>query len=92
MVPVHPGRLLKGEIAERGISANRFALALRVPSGRIVEILNGKRGITADTALRLSAYFGNSAEFWMNLQTNYEIALARKKVGRKIGAEVGKAA
>ncbi|MBL8643185.1 MAG: HigA family addiction module antidote protein [Rhodospirillaceae bacterium] len=92
MMPVHPGRLLKGELAERGLSANQLALALRVPSGRITDILNGQRGISADTALRLSAFFGNSAEFWMTLQTQYELALERKKHGKKIAAEVGKAA
>jgi antitoxin HigA-1 len=92
MFPVHPGRLLKGELEERDLSANQFALSLRVPSGRITDILNGKRGITADTALRLSAFFGNGAEFWMTLQSQYEIALAKKKRGKKITAEVKKAA
>lgn len=61
MSPVHPGRVLKRELAARGLSANRLALALRLPSGRITEIANGKRGISPETALRLGRYFGNSA-------------------------------
>ena len=60
MVPVHPGKILKRELAARHLSANQLALALRVPSGRITDILNGKRGITAETALRLGRYFGNA--------------------------------
>ena len=92
MVPVHPGRLLRGEIEERGLNANQLALALRVPSGRITEILNGKRGLTAETSLRLAVYFGNSAQFWMNMQSQYELALTEKKLGRKIAAEVSRAA
>ena len=92
MFPVHPGRLLRGELEERKLSANQFALALRVPSGRITDILNAKRGISADTALRLSRFFGNSAEFWMNLQSQYEIALMKKRHGKRIAAEVRKAA
>jgi addiction module HigA family antidote len=92
MFPVHPGRLLRGELDERGLSANQFALSLRVPSGRVTDILNGKRGISADTALRLAAYFGNTAEFWMRLQSQYEVALAKKKYGKKIAAEVRRAA
>ena len=61
MVAVHPGRILKRELKARRLSANKLALALRVPSGRLTSILNGKRGITPDTALRLSRYFGNNA-------------------------------
>jgi len=67
MKPIHPGRILKREIKTRKLSANKLALALRVPSGRITQILNGKRGVSVETALRLSRYFGNSAQFWMNL-------------------------
>lgn len=92
MEPIHPGRILKREIAARNLSANALALALRVPSGRITQILNGKRGITAETALRLSCYFGNSARFWMNLQSRYELALAERDMGPKISAEVEHAA
>jgi addiction module HigA family antidote len=92
MVPVHPGKILKRELAARDLSANQLALALRVPSGRITDILNGKRGITAETALRLGRYFGNAPAFWMNLQSQYELAIAERDVGRKVAAEVGNAA
>ena len=72
MFSIHPGRVLKRELVSRDLSANRLALALRVPSGRLTEILNGKRGISPDTALRLGHFFGNSPRFWLNLQTSYE--------------------
>jgi addiction module HigA family antidote len=88
MKPVHPGRILKREIAARGLSANRLAISLRVPSGRITQILNGKRGISAETALRLARYFGNSGQFWMNLQARYELALTEREMGSKINFEV----
>ncbi len=90
--PPHPGRILKREMAARDLSANRLALALRVPSGRITDILNGKRGITSETALRLARFFGTSAEFWVNLQTRYDLAVTQKKLGTKIAAEVLRAA
>ena len=92
MKPIHPGRILKREMTVRGLSANKLALALRVPSGRITQILNAKRGITAETALRLSRYFGNSSRFWMNLQTKYELAIAERDIGPKISADVEQAA
>jgi addiction module HigA family antidote len=92
MKPIHPGRILKREMAARGLSANRLALELRVPSGRITQILNGKRGISAETALRLSRYFGNSAQFWVNLQSKYDLALVEKNIGAKVMAEVKQAA
>lgn len=90
--PIHPGRILKREIEARKLTANKLALSLRVPSGRITQILNEKRGISPETALRLSRYFGNSARFWMNLQTMYELALAERDIGSKIDAEVERAA
>ena len=92
MKPIHPGRILKREIAARGLSANKLSLALRVPSGRITQILNGKRGISAETALRLARYFGNSAQFWINLQSRYDLATVEKKIGAKVCAEVEQAA
>ncbi|MFH1954267.1 MAG: HigA family addiction module antitoxin [Pseudomonadota bacterium] len=92
MKPIHPGRILKREMMARGLSANKLSLALRVPSGRITQILNGKRGISAESALRLSRYFGNSARFWMNLQTRYELAVIEREIGSKVNAEVEKAA
>ena len=92
MKTIHPGRILKREMAARDLSANKLALALRVPSGRITQIINGNRGISAESALRLSRYFGNSARFWMNLQTRYELAVAEQDIGRKITTEVEQAA
>ena len=92
MKAIHPGRILKRELEARNLSANKLALALRVPSGRITQIINGKRGITAESALRLSRYFGNSAQFWMNLQTRYELTVAEHRIGEKIHAEVEVAA
>ena len=88
MRPIHPGRILKREMKAHGLSANKLALSLRVPSGRITQILNGKRGVSAETALRLARYFGTSAQFWLNLQTRYELALAEQNIGEKITAEV----
>jgi antitoxin HigA-1 len=85
---VHPGRLLKRELAARGLSANRLALDLGVPSGRITDILNGRRGITADTAVRLGRYFGNRAQFWLDLQSQYEIALVERDRGAEIAHRV----
>jgi addiction module HigA family antidote len=85
MPPVaHPGRLLKREIAARGLSANRLALDLGVPSGRITDILNGRRSITADTAVRLGRYFGNGAQFWIDLQGQYDIAVIERDRGAEI--------
>jgi addiction module HigA family antidote len=83
---------LQRELAARSLSANRLALALRVPSGRITAIRNAKRGITPETALRLGRYFGNSAQFWMNLQTRYDLAVTERALGERINAEVSDAA
>ncbi len=91
MLPVHPGRILKRELTARGLSANRLALELKVPSGRITDILNAKRGVSPETALRLARYFGNSARFWLNLQTAYELAVAERNAGARIAAEVSAA-
>jgi antitoxin HigA-1 len=89
MAPVaHPGRLLRRELETRALSANRLALDLGVPSGRITDILNGRRAITADTAVRLGRYFGNSAQFWLDLQGQYEIALVERERGTEIAKRV----
>jgi antitoxin HigA-1 len=85
---VHPGRLLKRELLARALSANRLALDLGVPSGRITDILNGRRSITADTALRLGRYFGNSAQFWLDLQSQHDIAVVEKEKGAEIKERV----
>ena len=92
MTPVHPGRVLRRELAARGLSANKLALALRVPSGRVTSILNGQRAISPDTALRLARYFGNSARFWMNLQMRFDLATAERELGERIESEVEHAA
>ena len=88
MRPIHPGRILKREMQARELSANKLSLALRVPSGRITQILNENRGISAETALRLSQFFGNSARFWMNLQMRFELAVAERELGEKVKLEV----
>ena len=92
MIAVHPGRILKRELAARGLSANALALALRTPSGRITDIVNAKRGISPETALRLGRYFGNSARFWLDLQTGYELATVEALSGERIASEVQPAA
>ena len=91
MTPVHPGRILKRELAVRGLSAKKLALALRVPSGRITGILNAKRGISPETALRLARYFGNSPQFWMNVQARFDLAVAERDLGERVEAEVSAA-
>jgi antitoxin HigA-1 len=89
MPPVaHPGRLLRREIAARDLSASRLALDLGVPSGRITDILNGRRSITADTAVRLGRYFGNGAQFWLDLQGQYDIATVERERGPEIARRV----
>jgi len=84
VLAVHPGRLLRRELGARGLSANRLALDLGVPSGRITDILNGRRSITADTAVRLGRYFGNRAQFWLDLQSQYDIAMIESERGDEI--------
>ena len=87
--PVHPGEILQEEFLKpMGISQYQLAKSIHVPARRINEIVLAKRGITADTALRLSRYFGNSAQFWMNLQTRYEIESARDLSASSIDQEV----
>ena len=85
---VHPGRLLKRELTARALSANRLALDLGVPSGRITDILNGRRSISADTAVRLGRYFGNSAQFWLDLQSQYDIGVIEREHGAEISRRV----
>jgi addiction module HigA family antidote len=79
--PVTPGEMLKEEfLAEYGLSQNQLAKAIGISPNRIAEIVNNRRRITADTAVRLSLYFGNSPEFWLNLQTHYDLKMARKNL------------
>jgi antitoxin HigA-1 len=81
---IHPGEHLAEELSEMGMSAAELARQLEVPTNRITEILNGRRAITGDTALRLAHFFGTTAEFWLNLQSLYEIRLAQQKSGKSI--------
>jgi len=79
--PVTPGEMLKEEfLTEYGLSQNQLAKSIGISPNRIAEIISNRRRITADTALRLSLYFGNSAEFWMNLQTHYDLKMARRNL------------
>jgi addiction module HigA family antidote len=89
LLPIHPGEILSEEFLKpMDLSQNRLALALGVPARRINEIVLGKRGISADTALRLSAYFGNSADFWLGIQMDYDLDTARIDTGAAIDREV----
>lgn len=89
MLPLHPGEMLREEFMRPlGISANALAMALHVPVTRISEIVNARRSITADTALRLARYFGMPARFWMNLQAQYELETAEDELAAAIRREV----
>lgn len=83
--PIHPGEILREEfLAPLGISINRLAREIMVPPGRISEIVNAKRGITADIALRLARFFGVSAQMWLGLQAEYDLRMARRAAGPEI--------
>lgn len=84
MRAIHPGEVLKDEMAALDLSANAFAKALGVPTNRVTGILKEQRSITADTALRLSRFFGTSPDFWMGLQASYDVKKAREAVGKEI--------
>jgi antitoxin HigA-1 len=86
VIVIHPGEHLAEELRELEMSAAELARRLKVPTNRVTEILNGRRAITGDTALRLAHFFGTSPEFWLNLQSLYEIRLAEKKAGKSIKA------
>jgi len=87
--PVHPGEILREEFMKPlGLSMNRMAIDLRVPVTRIADIVNERRGISADTALRFARYFKNSPTFWMNLQTRYDIEVAEDKIAAKIQRDI----
>ena len=88
MRPVHPGEILGEELQELGLSANALAKALGVPTNRITAILKGQRGITADTALRLSRYFGTTPQLWQNLQKAFELRVAEIESGKDITERV----
>jgi addiction module HigA family antidote len=87
--PIHPGEILREEfLSPLGMSANELALALRVPATRINDIVKERRGITADTALRLSRYFGTTPKFWMNMQASWELEVAEDQLGYSVKREV----
>jgi antitoxin HigA-1 len=87
--PVHPGEILREEFMRPfSLSMNRMAMDLRVPVTRIADIVNEKRGITADTALRFARYFNNTASFWMNLQTRYDLEVAEDEIAAKVQRDV----
>ena len=86
VIAIHPGEHLAEELKELDMSAAELARKLDVPTNRITGILNGQRAITGDTALRLAQFFGTSAEFWLNLQSLYELRIAQKKAGKSIKA------
>jgi addiction module HigA family antidote len=84
VIAIHPGEHLAEELKELRMSAAELARGLNVPTNRVTGILNGQRSITGDTALRLGHFFGTSAEFWLNLQSLYELRIAEKKAGKSI--------
>jgi antitoxin HigA-1 len=89
MAPIHPGEILQKEFLEpMSISQYRLAKDISVPPRRINEIVHGKRSISADTALRLSCYFGTSERFWLNLQTRYDLEIERDRLGGRLAREV----
>ncbi|MXX69893.1 MAG: HigA family addiction module antidote protein [Gemmatimonadales bacterium] len=88
MRPVHPGEILRQELDELELSANALSKALGVPVNRVTMILNGQRGVSADTALRLARYFGTTAQFWLNLQKTWELRRAEIEAGREIAKQV----
>ncbi|WP_123307333.1 HigA family addiction module antitoxin [Cellulomonas sp. PhB143] len=87
IAPIHPGEVLMEDFIEGlGITQNKLAVSIGVPPRRINEIVHGNRAVTADTALRLGKYFGTSAQFWLNLQTHYDLDLAEDRVSEQIDA------
>ena len=82
--PIHPGEILAEELEELGVSPTELSRQIRVPANRVSQIINGKRAITGDTALRLAHWFGTSPQFWMNLQVLYDVRVAEQQVGMEI--------
>jgi addiction module HigA family antidote len=91
MIRVHPGKILADEMRARALSANALALKLRVPANRITEIVNGKRSISPETAIRLGHYFGTGAGLWIRLQADYDLAQTEKERGAAIRREIAAA-
>lgn len=89
MRPIHPGEVLREEfLAPLGMSAHALAVELKVPAPRINDIVRERRAVTSDTALRLARYFGTTAQFWLNLQTSYDLRITEREIGSKIAKEV----
>jgi antitoxin HigA-1 len=86
IIAIHPGEHLAEELDALDMSAAELARKLRVPTNRVTQIVNGTRSVTGDTALRLAHFFGTSAQFWLNLQSLYDLRLAEEKAGRSIKA------
>jgi len=87
--PVHPGRILKLDLLDpSGLSINQLAKALHVPANRLSQIVQGKRGITADTSLRLARYFGFTPDYWLNMQAHYDLEVTRRQSIRRIEREI----
>ena len=84
MRAVHPGEVLKGELEELNVTPTEFARQIDVPPNRVSQIISGKRAVTGDTALRFGHWFGTDPQFWLNLQSAYEIRIAEEKAGREI--------
>ena len=84
--PIHPGEILAEELDELGVSPTELSRQIRVPANRISQIINGKRAVTGDTAIRLAHWFGTSPQFWMNLQALYDVRLAEQEAGTEIKA------
>jgi addiction module HigA family antidote len=82
--PIHPGEILAGELEALGVSPTELSRQIRVPANRISQIINGKRSITGDTALRLAHWFGTTPQFWMNLQALYDVRMAEQEAGTEI--------
>lgn len=88
MRPIHPGEILKDELMKLNINATSLAKILGVPVNRVTGIINCKRSITANTALRLSRYFGTTPEFWLNLQSSFDLKIVERKLGKKINKQI----
>ncbi|MDR3518998.1 MAG: HigA family addiction module antitoxin [Azospirillaceae bacterium] len=86
--PIHPGEMLADELVELGLSARAFSERLKVPHNRISGIIAGTRSISADTSLRLGRFFGMSEDFWLRLQTTYDIKMAKAQIGDRIASDV----
>ena len=82
--PIHPGSVLNDELVELNLTASALARHINVPTNRITQIIQGKRTITGDTALRLGHWFGNSAQFWINLQSQYDLRIADAEAGKEV--------